>query len=280
MNTKRMMLCMVILLAGSTAQAYPPWYGTIFHWPDTITESDPTTFTGVTYLGQDWRSMYDRRTGSAPRVYAYLFNATFSDGRPSAEIQLNPEFGSVANAQFEAEKYSASIGRLPNALRRDVAKVLIHKGLEKFGGGGGGILIHTGYAEDVYIPDGILEETLAHEACHTSLDADHARSPGWLQAQIDDGDFISEYAMWNPTREDIAESFVPYMAIRYRPNRTPPADYITITTQIPNRIAYFDAQDFDMFPIPEPSSLKLLSIGVVVGVLLLSRRNRRKAERP
>jgi len=268
-----MALSVILLLTCSAARAEPPWYGTIFHWPDTITESDPTVFSGVTYAGQGWRSMYDRRVNSAPSVYAYLFTATFSDGRPSAEIQVNPEFGRAA-AEIEAAKYGASIGRLPNVLRRDVGKVMIHKGLEKFGGGGGGILIHTGYAEDVYIPDGILEETLAHEAAHTSLDADHASSPGWLQAQIDDGDFISEYSRDYPNREDIAESFVPYMAIRYRSNRISVEDYNTITTQIPNRIAYFDAQNFDMAPIPEPSTLALLCTGTL-GLLLHTRRKRR-----
>ena len=49
----------------------------------------------------------------------------------------------------------------------------------------GNLLIHTGQA-DRYAADGILEETLVHEAAHTSLDAAHASALDWLAAQTDD----------------------------------------------------------------------------------------------
>jgi hypothetical protein len=43
-------------------------------------------------------------------------------------------------------------------------------------------LIHVGQGE-IYLRDGILEETFVHEAAHTSLDAYHASAPGWLAAR-------------------------------------------------------------------------------------------------
>ena len=225
----------------------PPYWGTIFIDPDIITENDITSFIDAPYAGQGMRTMYDRRVNGWITVNAYLFNATFDDGLTS-EIQVNPEFGSSDTAFSEAEKYGIEIGRLPTALRNDVETVWIHQGTQPFGGGNNNILIHIGQAS-IYINDGILEETLVHEAAHTSLDSDHASSSGWLTAQTMDGEFISTYAQDYPDREDIAESFLPYLAIRYRSDRIDQSTFETITQTIPNRIQYFDDQSFNMYPI-------------------------------
>jgi hypothetical protein len=53
----------------------------------------------------------------------------------------------------------------------------------------------------------------------------------------------------NPQREDVAESFLCYLAVRYRPARISKADADKILGTIPNRIAYFDALPLDMDPI-------------------------------
>ena len=225
----------------------PPYSGTIFIDPDIITENDLSTFLEAPYAGQGVRTMYDRRVNDWITVTAYLFNASFNDGL-TCEIQVNPEFSSSDSAFIEAEKYGIEIGRLPTALRLDVETVWIHKGIQPFGGGNNNILIHVGQALN-YINDGILEETLVHEAAHTSLDAYHSGSSGWLSAQTLDGEFISTYARDFPDREDIAESFLPYLAIRYRSDRIDQITYDIITETIPNRIQYFDDQSFDMYPI-------------------------------
>jgi hypothetical protein len=230
-----------------TVQAEPPFSGTIFIDPDIITASDPTTLQHVVYTGQGMRTMFDRRVNDWITVNAYLFNADFDDGL-ATEIQVNPEFGSSDAALVEAQKYGAVIGQLPTALRIDVETVWIHKGTEPFGGGNNNLLIHTGQA-DLYVADGILEETLVHEAAHTSLDATHAAAPDWLTAQTADGTFISTYARDYSDREDIAESFLPYLAVRYRLDRISPTLADTILQTIPNRITYFDNQSFDMYPI-------------------------------
>ena len=225
----------------------PPFGGTIFIDPDIITSSDPTTFQNLSFAGQGSRTMFDRRVDGWITAVAHLFNASFDDGL-SVEIQVNPEFGESATALVEAEKYAQVIGRLPTALRKDVETVWIHKGTELFGGGNNNLLIHVGQA-DLYLQDGILEETFIHEAAHTSLDAAHASAPGWLAAQSADPTFISTYARNFPGREDIAESFLPYLAIRYRPERISLSLADTIMQTMPNRIAYFDNQSFDMHPI-------------------------------
>ena len=227
--------------------ATPPFGGTIFLDPDIITDSDDTTFESLFYVGQATRKMFDRRVDNWITVTPFLFNATYDDGL-SIEIQVNPEFQGSDAAEVEALKFAEVIGRLPTALRMDVETVWIHKGIELFGGGNNNILIHTGQST-LYENDGILEETLVHEASHTSLDAKHSTSPGWISAQESDGNFISTYARDNPVREDIAETFLLYMAIRYRSDRIDKSLEGTILETIPNRIMYFDDQYFNMYPI-------------------------------
>lgn len=229
------------------APVTPPFSGTIFINPAIITSADSTTFTGLAPAGQGIRTMFDRRANAFIQLNAYLFNASFNDGL-SAEVQVNPEFGTAEAAQAEATKYATVIGRLPHALRIDVRTVWIHKGVQPFGGGNNNLLIHVGQA-DQYVAAGILEETLVHEAAHTSLDAVHANSTGWRAAQAMDPTYISTYARDNPTREDIAESIVPWLAIRYRESRIPASLASAIRAAIPNRIAYFDGLALQMLPV-------------------------------
>ncbi len=233
--------------ANLTTRADPPFLGTIDIDPNIITPSDPTSFQSASYAEQGSRMMFDRRVNDWITVNAYLFDASFDDGL-IVEIQVNPEFGSSDAALTEAQKYGSVIGQLPTALRTDLETVWIHKGTEPFGGGNNNLLIHTGQA-DLYATDGILEETLMHEASHTSLDAYHESVSGWLDAQTADDEFISIYARDNPDREDIAESFLAYLAVRYRSGRISQSLYDTISQTMPNRIAYFDDQSFDMYPI-------------------------------
>ena len=89
----------------------PPFGGTIFIDPNVITSSDPTTFENLSFSGQGYRTMFDRRVNGWITVDAYLFSANFDDGL-TAEIQVNPEFGGSDVASVEAEKYAEVIGRL------------------------------------------------------------------------------------------------------------------------------------------------------------------------
>lgn len=254
--SKRKLYLLVLLLMPlfCLGQADPPFGGTIFIDPDIINSTDSSTFLSISYTGQGSRRMYDRRVNTWITVNAYLFNCSFSDGL-SAEIQVNPEFNSSDAAQIEAEKYAWVIGQLPTGLRKDVETVWIHKGVNPFGGGNNNLLIHTGQAK-LYEQDGILAETFVHEAAHTSLDRTHASANAWIAAQAADRNFISSYARDNPTREDIAESFLPYLAVRYRSDRISQSLKETIEETMPNRIEYFDNQSIDMFPILISTSKK------------------------
>lgn len=230
-----------------------PYAGTIFIDPDIITASDPTTLASISYAGQGLVTVYDRRPPGWVTINAYLFDVVWSDGLTCVAM-VNPEFGSVAAATFEANRYAEAVGRIPTCLRADVNELWIHAGVYAFGGGNSSILIHTGRGEE-YIASGILEETLVHEATHTSLDAAHAAAPGWVAAQQADPNFISTYAAANPTTEDLAESYLCWLAVRHRASRISAANYSTILATIPNRLAYFDAMPCDLFPITSGAGL-------------------------
>jgi len=211
--------------------------------------------------------MFDRRFDAFLTYRAFLFEVSFVDGL-RAEVQVNPEFQTPEAAREKALKYGWLIGQLPNVLRSDLRVVWIHKGEQPLGGnlrlpfdmtgwthvgqeplrGTNSLLIHTDQA-DIYEYNGILEETLVHEATHTSIDLRHAFSLYWIWAQQSDADFISKYARDFPSREDTAESFLPWMALRHRRKRISTEFAGTIETRMCHRLIYFDNQVFNMFPV-------------------------------
>ena len=225
----------------------PPYAGTVFITPDVLGPSDPTSLRGVTYAGRGQREIYDRRLGRRITVNAYLFTARYAG--QELEFQVNPEFGSREAARAEVDTYAPALGRLPAVLLSRAREVEINAGKELFGGNGfnGSFLIHTDQGRE-YIRNGFLEEAFLHEAAHVSLDLTHANSAGWRSAQEADGVFISDYARDFPDREDIAESILPYFAVRSRPEWLSESDRSAILATIPNRLVYFDEQGFDMSP--------------------------------
>lgn len=222
--------------------------GTLFVDPDIVTPEDPSVFAEVSYAGRANRVMFDRRVADWVEHEAFLFDATYTDGF-EVEIQVNPEFGTEEAAMVEAQKYGWLIGQMPWALRGpDFQTVWIHRGRELFGGGNNNILIHTDKAVE-YEDQGIIEEALLHEGGHTSLDPHFYDSEEYLAARAADGVFISDYARDFPNREDLAESFPMWFAVRFREDRISARLATTIRSRIPNRLAFFDAQDFDMAPV-------------------------------
>ena len=71
---------------------------------------------------------------------------------------------------------------MPAVLGSAIKHVVIHAGMELWGGRNEGILIHTDQGK-AYIRDGFMEELFVHEAAHTALDMSHSDSPGWRGAQ-------------------------------------------------------------------------------------------------
>ena len=233
------------------SHADPPYRGTVHDIdPDIITHLDATSLLSLDYTGRGFRTVFDRRPNDWIEIDAFLFDARF-DNDTVVEVQVNPEFGDRSGAEEQAQRYATEIGRLPSSLRAEVRTVWIHKGGPEhlLGGGNNNILIHTGEAENLS-GRGTLEEALLHEAAHTSLDPFYKDDARWLDAQQADGAFISTYARDYPDREDIAESIVAWIAVRYRGHRISRQAADTITGTIPNRMAFFDGLDLDMRPLP------------------------------
>ncbi len=224
----------------------PPFAGTSFITDDLLTDADPTSFVDLSYLGVGSRSMFDRRSNSFQTLNAHLFAARFGSTK-TIEVQVNPEFSS-SDAEVQARRYAAVVGRLPGFLLRDVQTVWIHRGMNPFGGGNQNLLIHTDQGE-AYAAAGTLEEIFVHEATHTSLDADHATAPRWAEARAADGVALSTYARDNVAREDLAESLGPYLALRFRRDRLDGATAAQIEATIPNRMQYFDCVGLTLAPL-------------------------------
>ena len=223
----------------------------------TILGPDSTRLQSVMYTGRGIRTVFDRRFDDWIRTKAFLFDAHIAEH--VVEFRVNSEFGDVEAARTEVDRFAAAVGRLPAAFLSNVASVTINGGRGAWGGGldteeAGMMLIHKHSAWDA-IRLGFLEEIFLHEAAHASLDQPHARADGWRAAQAADGVFISDYARNNPVREDIAESAIMYFAVRYRPESLTPGERWIILTSIPNRLAYFEEQDFDMSPYEAIGSL-------------------------
>jgi hypothetical protein len=215
----------------------PPFSGTSFIDPNMLTDADPSSLVSLTYTGRAQRTMFDRRTNSFNPVNAHVFDARFGT-TVHVEVQVNPEF-TAQQAETEARFYATAVGRLPAFLFRDLRTMWIHAGHFPFGGGNENLLIHTAQGTD-YVRDGVLEEILLHESTHTSMDAYHATTARWQEAQRADGVALSTYARDNPQREDLAETLGPYLALRFWRDRIPAATAAAIQRAIPNRITYLD----------------------------------------
>jgi hypothetical protein len=229
--------------AGVQAQQ-PPYSGTIFNFPNSFKDTDSSVLTGVTYAGQQRKSVYDRRAGMTT-INAYVYTATFSDGAAPWSIMVNPEF-SQDEAKTLAEKYARSIGQIPHCIRSGLTGAVIHDGVNPWGGGDP-LTIHHGQGL-AYERQGIVTETMIHESTHAGFDRQYYTAD-WAAAARADGNYISTYARDNPTREDHSESFLCWLVIRYKKDRIPAADYTKINAAIPNRIKWYDSKNFKLSPV-------------------------------
>lgn len=104
---------------------------------------------------------------------------------------------------------------------------------------GGFFVIYSGNM-DTRISNHDLQETVFHESTHVALEAAHATSAKWIQAQQADPGFITEYAKRLPTKEDIPESAIVAFVLLNHPGRLPAATEAAVRALIPNRIEYFN----------------------------------------
>lgn len=240
---------------ASADDSKPPYHGTIFINGNIMTDKDKSVFERIEPKESAKRRMFDRRVNKFIENEPFLFDAYYEDGL-KIEIQVNSEFESADRAAELAEEYAKEFGRLPKCLRTNVRTSWIHDGKQLFGGGNENLLIHIEQTAE-YRKQGILEETLIHEATHTSLDPLYARHPDWVRAQQSDRMAISTYAKDHPNREDLAETFLLWFAIRHRRDRLTPEQIETIERSIPARLAFLDSLQLNLSPLvpSNPSDL-------------------------
>ena len=231
----------------------PPFTGTVWITPNILGPSDLSSLQGATYAGRAVRAFWDRPAEAWVMLNVYLFDVQFVGQQ--TEFQVHPAFGNREAAKSQVDTYAPALGRLPAVLLSQVREVEISEVEGVFQGNETGILhIYTPHGDEL-TRNGFLEEVLIHEAGHASLDRRHRNATGWVAAQRADSVFISTYARDNPEREDVAESILPYFAVRYRSDRLSETDRSAITTAIPHRLRYFDEQGFDMSPYAETQSI-------------------------
>ena len=208
---------------------------------DFITDSDPSAFTRLEYVGFQKFEMPDKRGSDEPLIQnAYVFNAFFSDGA-EVGIALDEDFGSRQAAEEDASRYTLPLGRLPSLYRKNLRHIVVHTGGADT----------TGFAEDkghffvIYSDNATkrigthdLEETFFHEGTHASIQAKYLEGAAWKKAKRADNAYITDYAKTSD-QEDFAESALFAYTLIHHPERIPEAERERIEKQIPNRIAFF-----------------------------------------
>jgi hypothetical protein len=212
--------------------------GAVFIAPNTITENDPSALTSVAFVATGTRTIPDNRVMNDVDTLVNIFTATY-DGGKQVSVMVNAEILFSA-AEIEANRYARIVGQLDPITREEIDVLWIHAGDATFSGNPRGIVIHTGRASQSLIPQGFLEETMAHESVHAALDALYLRSPDWFDAQKRDVTFPTAFAREFPETEDLAESYGAYLIVK-NAERHPPDLVSRIQNGIPARLAFFES---------------------------------------
>ena len=225
---------------------------------DIITNKDPTTLQNLVFVEEKLMETFDRRFKSTQLIKRrilhgkmnvanhFVFKATFENDH-KVTVAVNAEFKTKGKAEKTALKYIKIVGQLPTFLREGINFIVIHKGKANWGGGARKIYIHTGDLNHKF-----NEETMVHEAGHAALDwnglglVNHAE---WGAMQLADKKFISEYAQQYPDQEDVAETILWWIAVRCKPDKISKKNYKKVLEAIPNRLKYFDEQNYDTYPL-------------------------------
>ena len=205
-----------------------------------INKKDPTNFRKLRNLGVKKRSTWDNR-----EYDAFVFRAAYER---SHNIEIRVHINFKTKARGYAMKYAKMAGQIPNFLRRYMRTITI---FEDNPGGppayawGNNITFHTGW----FTQGSCGEEILMHEAAHNTLDywssTGQIRKSKWQKAAKADKFYITEYAKSKPNREDIAETIVPWIAVRCKSDRLKKDEYKKIVEGIPNRLKVLDESNLD-----------------------------------
>ena len=224
----------------------PPYAGTVWISPNIIDSSDSSSVQSIVYSGREEREFYKGYESGFIMTETYLFNVEYPNRR-TIEFQVETAWGDLEAAHEQVEIHAVELGRMPLLLLRGVIEVEIGDIGRIAASLLGQIHIDVNIAKE-WIGNGYWQESLFHETVHTTLDGGIIGDHAWVAAQKADGVFISDYAQFLPVTEDVAETFLMWFAVRYRPERLPGDVLQTILNTIPNRITYLDERKYDLSP--------------------------------
>ena len=234
--------------------------------PQLVTPSDPSSLLEISFLekGTRYYPRGDTWSGSLSGSFeANVFQATYANDKTmNFVIESSIAFDTAERIAGEA---AFIYGQMPALLLAGMRDLIILPGNGHPSSGP----VTTFYYDVFYRMGDRIEEGLIHDSAHASLDWPARNEmydikdnrtllprPGvttrdaWLDAARLDNYYVSTYAKDNPEREDIAESIIQYLIVRWRPERFDPYHVQFIKETIPHRIAYLDTFDFG-FPIDE-----------------------------
>ena len=68
-----------LISVQAMAQQTPPYAGTVYLDPSWVAPEDPITLTAMTYRGQEFATLFDRRVNAYRYVSTYSYSLNFSD---------------------------------------------------------------------------------------------------------------------------------------------------------------------------------------------------------
>ena len=231
----------------------PPLEGSMWDLPDLIKPSDFTVYSTSSYQGIENRLFYDKSISDFINYDAYVFKVNFKDGL-ILDFEIKTDF-TLSKALEIEKKFSPKIGQLGKELRKNINSIEFLKG--EFGASAqksedlvyANITLHIDWINNIVEtrPDGDrTEELFIHEAAHLSIDPYVYGQQGWTDAVNLDGNYLSTYAKDNPDSEDVAETFLAYIAVKYFPERIGSSLRDTILSVCLNRFKYFDSLNLDL----------------------------------
>jgi hypothetical protein len=225
-----------------------------------IRHDDPSTLAEVVFVenGIRYHARGENWSGYLTGPFrANVFEARYlNGGTMNIVVEASIEF---STAEQVAQKVGFIYGQAPDLLRAGMRDFIMLPGMGHPSSGP----VTTFYLNVFYGMGNRVEEGFIHDMGHASLDWPARNAtfdiidnrtliphPGvtsrneWLNAARIDNYYVSTYANDNPEREDIAESIMHYLIVRWRPERFDPYLIKFIENAIPNRIAYLDTFEF------------------------------------
>ena len=244
---------------------------------DAIEVYDKSSFDKVVYIGEEKRKILEAnadRSDKSRRFYfktsTYVFDTYFENGTVLEMLVYFEKEKSLNKAKIIAAKYSRILGQMPNVLLQRLDAAHIYADVPGISNASASTRVINIHPIDEYNNsfENVIEELFIHELVHASLDKPiygpykrlnkkrHENKniklvklnwSDWRKAvKGDKKRYVNNYAK-TTIHEDLAESFIAWLSLRYG-KRTSVLEKLLIEKLIPNRIKFFDEQNFDMYP--------------------------------